>query len=1006
MKITETALRRPVTSLMVFISLVVVGLISARMLPLEFFPDISFPGAFVQVPYPNSSPEEVEKNITRPIEEVLATLTGIENMNSNSGENQAGIFVQFAMGTDMDMKSIEIREKIDGIRHLMPDDLERYNVFRFSAQDSPVLNLRISSERDLSNAYDLLNRNLKLRLERLSGVGQVNMYGVDQPQVRIELIADRMVSHNINMGELIAQLRQANFSLSAGRITDGNIRYNILPVGELRSAEEIANLRIGNGSLRLGDIATVSHEPPERTYGRHLDMKYAIGVDITKESGANTVEVVSLVLNEIKEINKLREMQGIRIYELHNQAEGILSSLKELLSAGAIGGMLSILVLYLFLRRFTTTMIVALAVPFSLIVTLGMLYFLGLSLNILSMTGLMLAVGMLVDNAVVVTENIHSNQRRNPDRKQATILGVKQVAMAVTAGTLTTIIVFLPNIVSEQSMIAVQLYHVAITIIIALTASLIISLTIIPLLTTRIKVPEKVRGKDRIDVMISRYGRILNWLMHHKWTSGGIVVLTLVSVAIPLKFVEIDMFPRIDQRELMLHFNLNDAYVLDHVKESVDRVEQYLYANQDEFDIESVYSYYTAEVAQSTILLRDSKKSVDEIKKAIEEDLPRMAIGKPSFEFQSRNISDEVRVYVIGESTEVLESLADEAIRRLSRIEGITNARSEAETGREEVQVLVDRVQANRYGLNSMEVAETVSGALRGINLRRIRGADGETDVILAFQDADRQNLDHLRALTVGSTEGETVSLSSVAGFNLKRGPRTIRRENRETSFGIRLDLDGITTNDARTSISEVMKEINYPTGYGWSYGRSFRQDQEAMDEMIVNIFLALILIYLVMAALFESVLYPSSIITSIFFAVIGVFWFFFITGTTFSFMAMIGILVLMGIVVNNGIVLIDHVNQLRSEGYSRLDAVVQGGMNRFRPIFMTAATTVLGLIPLCLATTQIGGDGPPYFPMARAIVGGLTFSTLITLIILPTIYVLLDDLKLWAASVLRGSGV
>ncbi|MEX1121891.1 MAG: efflux RND transporter permease subunit, partial [Balneolales bacterium] len=782
MKITETSLRRPVTSLMIFISLVVIGLISGRMLPLEFFPDITFPGAFVQVPYQNASPEEIEKNITRPIEEVLATLSGIENMNSTSGENQAGIFVQFKMGTDMNMKAIEIREKIDGVRHLMPNDMERYNVFRFSAQDSPVLNLRISSERELSNAYDLLNRNLKLRLERLNGVGQVTMYGVDQQQVRIELIADRLVAHNINMTELVEQLRSANFSLSAGKISDGHMRYNIRPIGELHSAEDIADLYIGDGSIRLSDIATVSYEPPIRDYGRHLDMKYAIGLDVQKESGANTVEVVNLVMNEINEVNNLPEMQGIHIYEMHNQGEGIISSLVDLLSAGVIGAFLSILVLYLFLRQFTTTLIVALAVPFSLIVTLGMLHFLGLSLNILSMMGLMLAVGMLVDNAVVVTENIHSNQQNNPDPKQATLMGVKQVAMAVTAGTLTTIIVFLPNIVSEQSMIAVQLYHVAITIIIALTASLLISLTIIPLLTTRIKAPKKAVKKDWIDKVINRYGRLLNWLMHHKWASGGIIVFTLLSVAIPIKFVEFEMFPRDDQRELMLFFNLNDSYVLENVKESVDIIEEYLYANQEEFDIETVYSYYTSNEAQSTIILKESKKSVEQIKESIEENLPGIAIGQPTFEYQNRNISDQIIVYLIGESIDVLEGLTTETIRRLKEIEGITNVRPEAEMGRDEVQIMVDRVQANRFGLNSREVASTVSGAMRGQNLRRIRGPEGEVDVILAFQNADRQNLDDLRALTVGSAGGETVSLSSLADFNINQSPGTIRRENRETS--------------------------------------------------------------------------------------------------------------------------------------------------------------------------------------------------------------------------------
>ena len=1003
MKITKLSLRRPVTSFMVFTSLVVIGLIAGRMLPLEYFPDITFPGAYIEIPYNNSTPEEIEQNITRPVEEVLATLNGIELMNSTSGENQAGIFVQFKMGTDMNIKAIQIREKIDGIRDQLPSDLENYFVFRFSAQDQPMLNLRISSDRDLANEYDVLNRNLKLRIERIPGVGRVDLYGVEKNQVKIELKADQLAAHSVNLNELVQQLEKSSFSLSAGKIRDGGMQYYVRPVGELESASEVANLAINNNNLRLRDVADISYQPPVLNYGRHLDMKYAVGFDILKESGANTVEVARLVMAEIDEVSKNPEMEGIRIYEMNNQADGILSSLRELLLAGLIGAFLSVFVLYLFLRQITTTLIVGLAVPFSLIVTLGILYFMGLSLNILSMMGLMLAVGMLVDNAVVVTENIHRNRLTNSDGKSAALTGTRQVAMAVTAGTLTSIIVFLPNIVNETSMIALQLFHVAITIVIALSASLLISLTIIPLLTSRLT-PELNEVKTTfIDRIVKKYGKMLLWLIKHKKTASLIVIFSFLSVLLPAQLMTVEMFPRVDQRELRLHYNLNDSYVLERVKESVDKIERHLYDNQDQFEIESVYSYYTSDVAQSTILLHeeaDGAKSVDEIKKMIEENLPEIIIGKPSFEFLNRNISDQTKVYVIGESAEVLEKLSEDAIRLLNREEGFADIRSEAEMGREEVQVKVDRALADRYNLSSRDIAQTVSGAIRGQQLRKIRGENSEIDVVLSFQNADRQNLEDLNGLTIASTDAGQVTLASLANVEINRSPRSIVRENRQTSYGIVINLDGITTDEARGKIDSIMNRLNYPSGYGWSFGRSFQQDQEAMDEMMINMILALILIYLVMASLFESVLFPSSIITSVFFAIIGVIWFFFLTGTTFSFMAMIGILILMGIVVNNGIVLIDHINQLRINGMSRSDAIVHGAMDRFRPILMTAATTILGLIPLCIGTTQIGGDGPPYFPMARAIVGGLAFSTLITLVILPTIYILLDDLKAWAVSV------
>jgi len=999
MNFTDLSLRRPVTTMMVFISFVVIGIIASRMVPLEYFPDISFPGAYISVPYQNSTPEEVERNITRPIEEAIATISGLERINSTSSENQAGIFVQFEMGSDISMKAMELKEKIDGIRNQLPDDLERFNINKFSAQDNPMMNLRISSERDLSNAYELLNRNLKQRIERIPGVAKVDLYGVEKKQIRIELIPERLEAHNVNLNELAQTLQRSNFSVTAGKIEDAGKRYLVRPTGEITDPAEFANLVIGPNHLQLKDIATVAYGKPDRDYGRHLDQKYAIGLDVFKESGANTVEVGDRVLAEIDEVNKLAEMQGIKIFEMHNQATGIISSLTELFKAGLLGALFSIIILYLFLRRISTTLIVALAVPFSLIVTLGLLYFLDLSLNILSMMGLMLAVGMLVDNAVVVTENIHRNQNLMDDKVKATKRGVKQVAMAVTAGTLTTVIVFLPNIVSEDSMIAIQLYHVAITIILALCASLLISLTVIPLLTSKIKAPEKSDQSDFIDRLQTKYADMLGWLLQRRYTSVFLILGTLVSVAIPMNMTNIDMFPSSQSRELYLHYNLNDAYTLERVEQSVSRIEQYLYDNKEEFEIDAVYSYFEPGSASSTILLTEddsAEKDVTTIKKEIAEQLPKLSIGKPSFEYRDRTGGQQLRVFVIGESSEVLVELADEVVRRLKNVSGLADVRSEAETGTEEVQVVVDRERARNMGVSTQQVANLVSNSMRGINLRRVRGEHGETDVVLALRESDRETIDDLMKLPVNLENGQNVKLASLADYRMNTGPRSIQRENRQTSLGITINLDDIAMDKAKERIFPILDQINYPAGYGWSKGRSFEQDQEAMDEMMINMLLAMFLIYLVMASLFESVLFPSSIITSIFFGIIGVFWFFFITGTTFSFMAMIGILILMGIVVNNGIVLIDHIHQLRLGGMDRFEAIIKGCRDRMRPILMTAGTTVLGLLPLCFGTTQIGGDGPPYFPMARAIVGGLTFSTVITLVILPAIYLILDDIKLW----------
>ena len=1006
MHITDFSMRRPVTTIMIFVSMIVVGLIATRLVPLEFMPNITFPGAYVELPYPDSTPAEVNENIAKPVEEVLATLSGVEQINSNSGENNAGVVVLFNQGTDIDIKAIEIKEKIESIRNQLPDDFEYFRINKFQDGGAPTLQLRISSNRDLSDAYELLNRNLKQRVERIPGVGQVDLYGVEKKEIRVEVDPNRITAYNINLNELSTRLMQANFSMSAGKITDAGMRYMVRPVAGMNGITDIENLIISDNNLRLRDIANITYTSPKRDYARHLDQKYAVGLDITKEATANTVEVVDMILTEIDEIKKLPEMQGIEIYEMFNQSDGILSSLRELFNAGMIGALFSVFMLYVFLRHFGTTMLVATAVPFSLIVTLGFFFFIDISLNILSMMGLMLAIGMLVDNAVVVTENIHRYQRKGNAPEKAAVLGAKEVSIAVTAGTLTSIIVFLPNVVNE-SFISQHMFYVGMAIIISLLASLLISLTVIPLLASKIKPPKESPKRTSIDKLSDQYAKFLRWFLARRKTSVLFIMILFISGGIPLSFMNVDMFQRVEERRLSLQYNLNTSYTLETVKQAVDRAEQYLYDNQETFEIESVYTYYTPDYAQSTINLVDderAKKSVELLKEEIEQDLPETAIGQPAFEYISQNGSEQVRVFVQGEAMQVLEELADEVAWQLGQIDGLADVRSEAETGNKEVQLTVDHDRARSLGLTSSDVATMVSGAMRGQTIQRIRGNKGEVDVVLAFRDVNRQTIDDLRNLPVSFGGNQTVKLSSVASFDQQSGPGRIFRENRRTSLGIAINLDDITTDEAREEISKVMDKITYPTGYSWSYGRSFGNDMDAMNTMLFNISIAFFLIYLIMASLFESLLYPTSVLSCIFFGVIGIFWFFFITGTTFDLMAFIGILILMGIVVNNGIVLVDHINHLRNEGLSRRDAVIQGGRDRMRPILMTAGTTVLGLIPLCIGSTQIGGEGPPYFPMARAIVGGLTFSTIITLIVLPSIYVILDDVRIWGSRILRAS--
>ncbi len=626
------------------------------------------------------------------------------------------------------------------------------------------------------------------------------------------------------------------------------------------------------------------------------------------------------------------------------------------------------------------------------------------------MMGLMLAVGMLVDNAVVVTESIFRERAESSNSPhKATIKGVKEVGLAVIAGTATTIIVFAPMIFGVKTDIMVFLTHVAVTIIVALLASLLIAQTLVPMLAARVAVPPRPKSSALMSRLTRRYARGLGWVVSHPWWTALGIFLTCVIGVLPLalSLVKFDVFPQDVGRRLFMPYHIEGQHSLDTMERAVDRMEEYLYSRQEEFNIRTIYSYFDLERAESTLLLTDEDDatlSTKEIIERIEADMPEIVIGKPSFQFEQQGGGEGFSVQISGDSTTVLNELGVDIARALSSVTGLKDVRSDAESGDKEVRVIIDRERAAAAGLTTAEIAQTISIAMRGENLREFRGDYGEVDVRLAFRESEKQSVEQLANLPLYKPDGERITLGSVANLRLGQSPAAIRRTDRQTSIILSGNLDDDTSlEDIKPSIEEMMEQIELPPGYSWKFGRGFEREDETQQMMATNIVLGIACIFLVMAALFESLLFPFSIILgSIVFSVFGVFLFFAATGTTFSFMASIGIMILIGVVVNNGIVLVDHVNNLRVRGLPRNEAIVTAGRDRLRPILMTVATTIVGLSPLAIGTTQIGGDGPPYYPMARAIIGGLAFSTVVSLLVVPALYVYFDNLSAWGRKVMR----
>ncbi|VAW33129.1 RND multidrug efflux transporter; Acriflavin resistance protein [hydrothermal vent metagenome] len=1009
--IAEFSLKRPITITMIFLSLVVIGLISARLLPLEQWPQVKFPFINVNVAYPSATPKEVEQNITRPLEEALATIGDIENINSRSGTNGANIGIMFKSGVDIDEKTMLVKEQIDLTRPLLPDDVRRIVVNKAQSGDDAIMELRITGDIDLEHSYDVINRYLVRPIQRVAGVARVELQGLEPRELRIMIDNDALKMYNISFDELTQKINDSNFAIASGDFKTGYTRdskqLSVVPKTQLLDLDKFKNLVLNSSGVRLADVAKIDVVNGERNYARHLDRKYSVGLEVYNDSTSNLVDVAARVLEKIEEISKTPQMQGIQLVFLNNQAQSVKDSLNEVIMAGVLGALLSLIVLFIFIRDVQTTLLVSLSIPISITITLGILYFLGLSLNVLSLMGLMLAIGMLVDNSVVISESIFTRKSSGKYNIATAIKkGVSDVMVPVIAGTLTSICVFLPIVVGAQDMVSLFLTHVAASIIAALVISLFLSITVVPLIISRLNrniIQKPNNKKTWVDSLKVKYVKALSFTLAHRWvTFFSIVVIVTLGIVVNIMFVKDEEgFQDSVSRDFWMPYHVDGSFTLDRLKKDVDKIENYLYANQDKFNIRTVYSYYEEDgfVGTKIYLVDEDKasKSIVAIKKEIMENMPKITIGKPNFRWSRGRGNDSMSVYLQGDSQEVMKQMLPSILLELNKVDGIAGATVEKKNNREELQIVINRERAIRLGVDPDNIAQSVSIAMRGMNLRDIVTESGEMPVILRFYKTGEFKLEQLSELPIKTNNGNQVTLATVADIVNTSSPQTIRRHNRMGAIQIEIDLDDeVNKKDMKATIETIMDRINYPSGYQWTFDGNTRNRGMQSSSMTTNIFIAIALIFIVMAALFESMLFPFCVISSIAFSYIGVFFFFAITGTQFTIMAAIGMLILIGVVVNNGIVLIDHINQLRIKGMVRRDAVLQAGKDRLRPILMTVSTTVVGLIPLAMSVSTIGGQGPAYFPMARAIIGGLTFSTIVSLLVLPSLYCWLDDLRIW----------
>ena len=994
-----------------------IGVISILKLPLEMMPDTSYPGLMVQVPYPSSSPEEVERTITRPLEEILSTINNMKNINSTSSSSSSRIFLEFNTGTNMDLASMEIRDKIDQVRDRLPGDVERIRIRRWSSSDRPVIYFNLALPGKDDELYTWAENYIQPKLERIEGVANVDIRGLHNKVLTIYLQPDIFYSSSIHISDLIDTIRNNNINISAGYVEENNKRFVLRIPGELKIVEEIKNLPLSDKGLKIKDVARVTYDYPEQEDYHRLNANESLRFMIYRASTANVVDVCQKVKKTVAQIREeepaLKDMQVI-FYR--DQSKDILSSLRDLSISGIIGGLLAVIVLLFFLRKFRSTVIIALAIPLAIVFTFSLMYLhraifnSNITINIISLSGLMMAVGMLVDNSVVVLENIFRlRQEKKLPALKAAITGSSEVAMAVTASTLTTLVVFISVGFVKGSGFERFLGDFALTISLALIASLIVSLTFIPLAGSKLLKGKSKEKAPWLIKMTSLYERIISFTIKNWATKLGVVLVAVLifwtAWALYSK-IEQEYMAQSEAREVNLNIYMPKSFTIEQMKALFDNYEEILQKNKKELAVDYMTTgfgvtrlrqgRYRGEIE---LTLTEDGPTVAQIKEKLKKLLPE----EPglTYEYSERRGrhggSMGVSVELIGMDYTRLTEMVPAITAKLKVIDEVEDVTSDLEGGDTQLMVHVDRKKAENSGINTRRIAQTISSSISERPIGKFKTENKEIDIILnlrgkkGFSDNDLKNI----SIQSGS---KRIPVSAVSTFSYRMGSTSIRKENKKSKLNIRINTKSKGMMGISRKIKAVMDSVQFPEGYSWSMGHRWRRFQESQQGINLSVIMALIFIYIIMASLFESFAHPLTILMTVPLALFGVAIFFTLTGITKNTTSYLGVLTLFGIVVNNGIILIDHIRTLRKQGLVKDKAIVQAGKDRLRPIVMTAITTIFGVLPLALPVLL-----PGYFqaasrraqmwaPISVAILGGLTTSTFFTLIILPTFYSISDS--------------
>jgi HAE1 family hydrophobic/amphiphilic exporter-1 len=1011
MKIVEIATRRRVAIAMGAVTLVLFGLIALKDLKVNLLPDLSYPTLTVRTEYRGAAPEEIETLLTRPVEEAVGVVKNVREVKSVSRAGQSDVTLEFAWGTDMDRAGLEVREKLEVLQ--LPIEASRPLMLRFNPSTDPIMRLGLAFEggEDVADETSLkilrrfADEEIRKTLEPVDGVAAVKISGGLEDEIQINIDQRRMAQRRISLQTLSQRLASENVNLSAGRLEEGTQRYLVRTINQFTTVEEIAGLIVSTGESRpvyLRDIAEVRQGFKEREAVIRMNGEEAVEIAVYKEGDANTVSVARGVEAQLE---KLRQdlLPGMQITSVDDQSVFIKRAVGEVVNAALLGGLLAVLVIFAFLRNFWFTVTIAVSIPVSIIATFFLMGQTGISLNIMSLGGIALATGLLVDNAIVVLENISRFRANGEGLLKAAIHGASGVGGAVVASTLTTIAVFLPLAFVEG--VAGQLFRdQALTVTFALAISLLVAVTLIPMMASARghAAPVTGDGESRLGEWVARrYATLLNAALENRGKALGVSGLLLALAIYVLAGTGSELIPQLEQGRFEVTMEAAPGTPL----EETDRVERNLqHRAASNADVALTYGVagsgnrIDANPTESgeniaRVLVALQPGAGPDRERAVVDALREYTSGVAGLETtfnrpELLSFDRPLEIEISGYDLDALRAASDLVMARLARSDRFADTESSVERGHPEVQIFFDQERAAALGLTVRQVSDQVVGKIRGEVATRYSWRDRKIDVLVRVSEQERQSIEAIRALIVNPESDRPVPLSSVADVRIAEGPAEIRRSNQERTALVTADL---AYGDLGSAVEEARSLL---TGLVLKPGLAVRisGQSEEMDasfrSLVFALGLAIFLVYLVMASQFESLLHPFVILFSIPLAAVGVAAALWLTDTRLSVIVFIGLIMLAGIVVNNAIVLVDLINQLREQGLERMAAIREGARLRLRPIMMTTLTTILGLAPMALG---VGEGAEMRTPMAITVIGGLLTSTLLTLVVVPVMYSILD---------------